>query len=179
MAGTEELMKPSMFNVQVPLPESNEVFLMNTFSDAQLLVSPDVTGLLQRIGDGQTAFDAEERETIESLVENGFLVGSRDEEQAALKQYFKSMREDTEQLRVTVLTTLQCNFACDYCLQGDHGDYNLFAQKMSLETAQQVVRWVEQRLDVVKPEKFVLAFFGGERHNRYGAQVFATGFAIR
>src|SRR5882762_6966309 len=141
-------MQPSMFNVQVPLPERDEVFLMNTFSDAQLLVSPDVTGLLERVRNGESAFDAGERETIESLVENGFLVDSRENEQQALGKYFGDMREDTEQLRVTVLTTLQCNFACDYCLQGDHGDYNLFAQKMSLDT--------------IKPEKFVLAFFGGE-----------------
>ena len=41
--------------------------------------------------------------------------------------------EDREQMKVTVLTTLQCNFACDYCFQGDHGDYNKFAAKMTLE----------------------------------------------
>ena len=29
-------MQPSMFNVRVPLADRNEVFLMNTFSDAQL-----------------------------------------------------------------------------------------------------------------------------------------------
>ncbi|HKC57629.1 MAG TPA: hypothetical protein VKC35_15945, partial [Vicinamibacterales bacterium] len=108
-------MQPSMFNVQVPLPERDEVFLMNTFSDAQLLVSPDVTGLLERVRNGESAFDAGERETIESLVENGFLVDSREDEQQALGEYFTNLREDTEQLRVTVLTTLQCNFACDYC----------------------------------------------------------------
>ena len=39
-------MQASRFNVQVPLPDRNEVFLMNTFSDAQLLVSPDVAALL-------------------------------------------------------------------------------------------------------------------------------------
>ena len=40
-----------------------------------------------------------------------------------------TIREDTEQLRVTVLTTLQCNFACDYCFQGDHGDHNKHADE--------------------------------------------------
>jgi uncharacterized protein len=155
-------MQPSVFNVQVPLPERNEVFLMNTFSDAQLLVSPDVAGLLDRIKNGQSTFEGDERETVESLVENGFLVGSRDDEQQALKKYFTDMREDTDQLRVTVLTTLQCNFACDYCFQGDHGDYNKFAAKMTMEQADGVARWIENRLDEVKPEKFVLTFFGGE-----------------
>jgi uncharacterized protein len=155
-------MQPSIFNVQVPLPERNEVFLMNTFSDAQLLVSQDVTGLLDRIQKGESTFDAEEHETIESLVENGFLVDSRQQEQQALGEYFTNLREDTDQLRVTVLTTLQCNFACDYCIQGDHGEYNKTASKMSLETAERLVGWIEDRLDVVQPKKFVLSFFGGE-----------------
>jgi uncharacterized protein len=155
-------MQPSMFNVQVPLPERNEVFLMNTFSDAQLLASPDVTGLLERVKRGDGSFDTEERETIDSLIENGFIVDSREDEQQALTKYFTDMREDTEQLRVTVLTTLQCNFACDYCFQGDHGDYNKFAAKMSLEQARGLARWIENRLDEVKPKKFVMVFFGGE-----------------
>ena len=155
-------MQPSMFNVQVPLPERNEVFLMNTFSDAQLLVSADVAGLLERIRRGDTAFDDEERETIQALGENGFLVDSGEREQASLGDYFDSVREDTERLKITVLTTLQCNFACDYCFQGDHGDYNKHAAKMTLETAANVVAWVERRLDEVRPEKFTLTLFGGE-----------------
>src|SRR5512134_1763185 len=155
-------MHASRFNVQVPLPDRNEVFLMNTFSDAQLLVSPDVAALLERISGGQSRFDDEERDTVDALIENGFLVESRDEETQSLDQYFHTLREDTEQLRVTVLTTLQCNFACDYCFQGDHGDYNKFAEKMSLETAARVGDWIETELDRVAPEKLTLMFFGGE-----------------
>jgi uncharacterized protein len=156
------LMQASRFNVQVPLPDRNEVFLMNTFSDAQLLVSPDVAALLERISGGQSRFDDEERDSVDALIENGFLVESRAEETQSLDQYFHTLREDTEQLRVTVLTTLQCNFACDYCFQGDHGDYNKFAEKMSLETASKVIDWIEERMDVLRPEKFVLTLFGGE-----------------
>ena len=66
-------------------------------------------------------------------------------------EFFHNVREDRSQLRVTVLTTLQCNFACDYCIQGDHGDYNKHAAKMSLETAARVAEWAEQRLDAVAP----------------------------
>ena len=39
-------MQPSMFNVQTPVADRNEVFLMNTFTDAQLLASTGVTALL-------------------------------------------------------------------------------------------------------------------------------------
>src|SRR5918999_3005053 len=149
-------MQPSIFNVQVPLPGRGEVFLMNTFSDAQLLVSPDVPALLDRVSRGDAAFTPEERDTLRTLGENGFLVTSYEAERAGLREYFRTVRENTEQMKVTVLTTLQCNFACDYCFQGDHGDYNKFAHKMSMETAAEVVRWVAERLDTIKPEKFQL-----------------------
>jgi uncharacterized protein len=155
-------MQRSIFNVQVPVADGNDVFLINTFSDAQLLVSSDVTQLMDRVSHGGAAFTDEERETLEALVENGFMVDSRTQERAAVDQYFRNLREDTEQLRVTVLTTLQCNFACDYCFQGDHGDYNKFAEKMSLESAEKVVAWIEQRMDEVRPAKFTLTLFGGE-----------------
>jgi uncharacterized protein len=155
-------MQPSIFNVQVPVAERNEVFLMNTFSDAQLLVSPDVTELLDRIERGVHNLTTDERVTLETLVENGFVVESRDEERRAVTDYFTSIREDTEQLKVTVLTTLQCNFACDYCFQGDHGDYNKSAAKMSLDTARKVALWLEHRLDELGPRKLHLTLFGGE-----------------
>ena len=151
-----------MFNVQVPLPERNEVFLMNTFSDAQLLVSSDVPALLDRLTRDEAAFTIDERETIDALIENGFIVESREAERRGLDEYFRNIREDAHQMKVTVLTTLQCNFACDYCFQGDHGDYNLFAQKMTLEQAAQVVAWIESRLEALHPERFILTLFGGE-----------------
>ena len=156
-------MQPSMFNVQVPLGERNEVFLMNTFSDAQLLASPDVTGLIDRLARGESVFDQTERETLDTLIENGFVVRSREDERQALSDYFRAGREDTDVLRVTVLTTLQCNFACDYCIQGDHTDHhNGAAARMSLDTAARVATWLEDRLDTLAPGKFTITFFGGE-----------------
>src|SRR5262245_1404072 len=100
-------MQPSMFNLQVPLPDRNEVFLMNTFTDAQLLVSPDVAELMARAGEA-ASFTADEQETLRALVENGFIVENRDTERQALSQFFLNVREDRDQLRVTILTTLQC-----------------------------------------------------------------------
>jgi uncharacterized protein len=155
-------MQASMFNVAVPLPERGEVFLMNTFSDAQLLVSEEVAALLDDPGGLEWAEDSETREAFSTLVENGFLVQDRATERRELDRYFAAVREDTSDLRVTVLTTLQCNFACEYCFQGDHGDHNKFGAKMTLETSAQVAGWIEERLDSVKPSRLVLTFFGGE-----------------
>ncbi|MDO8793798.1 MAG: radical SAM protein [Vicinamibacterales bacterium] len=157
-------MQPSIFNVRVPLPERNEVFLMNTLNDAQLVVSPEVTELLDRSANGGSLSPVsdDEREALDLLSENGFLVPDRDFDRRALDKYFASVKNDTAELNVTLLTTLQCNFACDYCFQGDHGDYNKFADKMTLQTAEKVADWIENELARVRPEKFVLTFFGGE-----------------
>ena len=157
-------MQSSVFNVRVPLPSRGDVFLMNTLTDAQLIVSPDVTTLLDRL-DGRASFDAltgDDRETAALLVENGFLVPDRQADHLALDRYFTSVTTDSSELHITVLTTLQCNFACDYCFQGDHGDHNKFAEKMSLDTAAQTAAWVEREMDRVSPEHVTLMFFGGE-----------------
>ena len=161
-------MQPSIFNLRVPLPSRNEVFLMNTLTDAQLLVSSDVASLLDRTSGASgkaghiDELDVEAREALALLSEHGFLVADRETDRRALDQYFADIRSDVSQLRVTVLTTLQCNFACDYCFQGDHGDYNKTAAKMSLETSDRVAEWIERELDRLHPETFVLTFFGGE-----------------
>jgi uncharacterized protein len=154
-------MQPSMFNVRVPLEHDDEVFLMNTFTDAQLIVSADVADLLDRLDRGMT-WTADERDALATLTENGFIVEDEHADHRNLREFFHTVRESREQLRMTVLTTLQCNFACGYCIQGDHGDYNKQAAKMSLETAGRVGDWAEQRLTALGSESYVLTFFGGE-----------------
>jgi len=155
-------MQPSMFNVRAPIDGSADVFLMNTFSDAQIIVSPDVVDLIDRIAAEGAPRTEEERSTLDLLTEHGFLVDSREHERQTLEQYFRDVREDSETLKVTVLTTLQCKFACGYCIQGDHGDYNKHAAKMSLENAARVAEWTERRLDALNPSRLILTFFGGE-----------------
>jgi uncharacterized protein len=156
-------MQPSMFNVRVPL-EGGEVFLMNTFTDAQLIVSHEVAALLDALKAGglPSPLTTDQRDAVHTLSENGFIVESREADRQNVRDFFHSVRENEDQLRVTVLTTLQCNFACGYCFQGDHGDYNKHAAKMSPETAERVARWADERLDTLRPESFVLTFFGGE-----------------
>jgi len=121
---------PSQFNLRVPLPTRGEEFLFNTLTDAQLLVSSDVASLLDRAAAGEfvggRATD-DEIEALDTLAENGFLVESREADRQALDHFLGGVKSDTAELNVTLLTTLQCNFACDYCFQGDHGDYNKFA----------------------------------------------------
>ena len=158
-------MQPSIFNKVVPLAGRDDIFLMNTFTDAQLVVSRDVVDLLDRVGttpDLARTLDDPERSALRDLIEHGFIVKDRATERKALNRFFHDVREDTSELRLTLLTTLQCNFACDYCFQGDHGDYNLRAEKMSMATAHRLCEWLEMKLDELGSSQFSLTFFGGE-----------------
>jgi len=162
--------RPSLFNVPVPLTDRDDVFLLNTFTDAQLRVSADVAAWLDDCEAAAAAgrplrretLRPAERDTADVLAEHGLLVSSREAEREALAQRFDAHRADTTQLRVTVLTTLQCNFACGYCVQGDHAHYDARTGRMSLDTADRVAAWIEGRLDTLRPSSLVLTFFGGE-----------------
>ena len=158
-------MQPSIFNTRVPLAGRDGIFLMNTFTDALLVVSRDVVDLLDRVGtipDLAATLDDPERSALRNLIEHGFIVKDHATEREALNRFFHDVREDTSELRVTLLTTLQCNFACDYCFQGDHGDYNAHAEKMSMTTANRLCEWLEMKLDELGSSRFTLTFFGGE-----------------
>lgn len=154
-------MQSSIFNLRVPLSDRDDVFLMNTLTDAQLIVSSDVAALLDR-AHGPAEWSDQERDALDTLAEHGFLVENREADRDALERYFAAVRHDTDQLQVTVLTTLQCNFACDYCFQGDHGDHANVAEKMTLETSARVAAWIEREIDRVRPQSLMLTFFGGE-----------------
>jgi uncharacterized protein len=158
-------MTPSVFNVRVPLA-NGEVFLINTLTDAQAVVSDDVAALLDRMAagpdDGAADSPGGGEEALRTLEENGFLVSHPLADRSAVESYFAAFREDTSQLRVTILTTLQCNFACDYCYQGERAGDGRAAEKMSLETAAQVASWIARQVDQVRPQRLVLTFFGGE-----------------
>jgi uncharacterized protein len=101
-------------------------------------LSDDIAGLLDGLSDNPAALEPhrlndEQREALVTLTEHGFIVPGRAADTEALNKFFTDYREDTDEMRVTVLTTLQCNFACDYCFQGDHGDHNKHADRMSLD----------------------------------------------
>lgn len=156
-------MRASRFNVASPITGTADTFLFNTLTDSQVVVSADVIDLLARLDAGESVEAApEDRQALRDLRELGFVVDSAEAEARALEAFFTDIREDRTHLRVTLLTTLQCNFACDYCVQGDDPTHDSHAARMSLETAARVGDWMEARLDEVRPERFTLTFFGGE-----------------
>ena len=81
-------MQPSLFNVRVPLPDRDDVFLMNTFTDAQIIVSREVVSLLDALETqsdlGAAVLDDDTRDALDTLAANGFVVADRAAERDSL-----------------------------------------------------------------------------------------------
>jgi uncharacterized protein len=153
---------PSRFAAVVPVPSREEVFLFHTLTDAQAIVSTVVYDACFG-GTSTSHLDADERRALDdarqTLSDLGFLIASAEDDDRSLEEHFAQIRDDTDELRVTVLTTLRCNLACGYCIQGGHA---ADASHMSLEQAAHVCAWIESRLDTVRPSRLAVTFFGGE-----------------
>lgn len=158
-AGAVRQLVPSRFTVRVPLGERPEVFLLNTLTDAQAVVSADVDAHVFAGAPAEAGAADDLRRAAVQLAGLGFLVESRDEDQARLEDYFEAVRSDPSEVRVTVLTTLRCNFGCGYCVQGDHA---AGAAHMTLDTAERVATWIDQQVAEVRPSRLGVTFFGGE-----------------
>ncbi len=155
-------MAPSIFNLRVPVP-GDQVFLWNTLTDAEAIVTADVAALLEAPPGSPLPLDADTREALHALTEHGFLTNGRDADRLALAEHLHAVTHDHSELHISILTTLACNFGCGYCYQGDRTSRgSSHSTSMSLDTAAQVARWVEGQLDEVRPERLVLSFLGGE-----------------
>src|SRR5438445_12662070 len=88
-------MRPSQFNLRVPVDAHEQVFLMNTLTDAQLVVSRDVAALLDRLEAGDTQTSDEEIEALDLLADNGFVVADYAADRRALDDYLADVKSDT------------------------------------------------------------------------------------
>jgi len=67
---------------------------------------------------GEEPATAEESENRDILLEDGFLVRERAEDDARVRAYLDKAREGIPgTMFVTLMPTLQCNLACNYCFR--------------------------------------------------------------
>jgi len=165
VSGSHGTLRPSAFTVAARLAGRDRVFLMNTLSDAQAIASADILELLDRLRCGELdseSLPSDQQAAVAELAEHGFLTPGPEADWATLEAHFAALRDSRNELRLTVLTTVQCNCACSYCFQRAQVDNGRPTTHMSLETAAMVVGWIERQLDEVRPERLILTFFGGE-----------------
>src|SRR4051812_11834061 len=140
-----------------------EHVLYSVLDDRYAGVDGGTLEALQRWSEGQEPATEEERETQEALLEDGLLVRDRAEDDARLRAHLDKAREGIPgTMYVTLMPTLQCNLACNYCFQKEHPAFT----KMSSPAEDATLEWILRQIDARGLHTLHLHYFGGEPTTR-------------
>jgi uncharacterized protein len=174
-------MQLSRFVVPYHNVRPGEHVLYSVLEDRYIGVDEPTLKALDRWRQDPLPADATERETQEALLDDGFLVHERAQDDERLRAYLDKAREGIPgALYVTLMPTLQCNLACSYCFQKEHPAFT----KMSSPTEDATLEWILRMVDERGLSKLHLHYFGGEPTTRKDyclrtAEVLAASMAAR
>lgn len=100
----------------------------------------------------------EEQAVLNTLKDSGIIIESDVDENKLVEHWFNQIKYQSKSLRLTILTTYQCNFGCPYCFE------ERVKQPKSLdnESVSQIVEWTKRKVDEKQPRSLRLMFYGGE-----------------
>ena len=93
-----------------------------------------------------------------TLTDTGFLVESHDIEVRNLTEQFKTMKFNSENFVVTILTNMNCNLGCKYCHENGLMDHTILTD----EKINKINQWIEKQIASRKYKSVMLYFYGGE-----------------
>jgi uncharacterized protein len=143
----------SRYNISIPLRRGRRL-VFNSLSMAMAVWEAEEAVAFERICDGRQ--DEVDAVTFNSLVYGGFIVGDDIDEVAALEQLYKQQRYDVTNTILTIAPTMACNFACDYCFQGQDKPH----KTMGADVQDAIVAMVERAAPKVK--QLGVTWYGGE-----------------
>jgi uncharacterized protein len=149
----------SRFNVTVDIEDGRKIIYntqSNTLSVLDQRESAFYCGLFnQRIDE----LDQAELEILDNLLINNFVVPADVDEVTLLEQRYLGARHSPETLIVTITPTLNCNFRCHYCYQGEDKDRLI----MSPETQEETILFIRQKAQPgYGVKQLSVTWFGGE-----------------
>ncbi len=148
-------MKPSRFNVEVPLAAGNEecTILFNTFTQALALLPCSVWESIKK-----SEQPTGNERVIEQCSRQMFLIGNEVDETRLLLARKQEAANDTSSLLFKIMVTDHCNFACSYCVEeGFRG-----RRSMNASLVRETVFFIVSRIQSLRPHTVQLDFSGGE-----------------
>jgi uncharacterized protein len=156
-------MQLSRFVVPYEHVRPGEHVLYSVLNDRYVGLDDATMQAIGRWNEGVTPADAEERQTRDVLLEDGFLVEDRGVDDRRLRAHLDRANDgEPGMLYVTLMPTLQCNLACTYCFQKDFPAFT----KMSSHTEDATLEWILRVVDQRGLRDLVVHYFGGEPTTR-------------
>ncbi|MCS3901205.1 TIGR04463 family radical SAM/SPASM RiPP maturase [Methanococcus voltae] len=97
-----------------------------------------------------------EIDILDNLLLNNFIVPKDIDETVVFEEKYNSMRNNQENLIMTVVPTLNCNFECNYCFQGKLKDNKVMSEEVQDGIFQLIQNYSNNLRNVS------LTWFGGE-----------------
>ncbi|MHB8810374.1 MAG: geopeptide radical SAM maturase [Desulfobulbaceae bacterium] len=135
-----------------PWPDDPEYLLLYSTKNAAMALVEAADGLRLRAGEIPP-------DSAETLAELGMVVADPEAERAEVFDLLAEINRQDEGLNVSIILGLACNFACQYCYEGD---LKADGQAMSATTAAQTVAFLKERYATRQRQKLTLDFYGGE-----------------
>lgn len=157
-------MKASFYNFLVPHTEfPGKFILFNGFNKALFILDEAEKLQVEQLLENPD-YSSGNLELRKTLIENGLIIEDDQNELNMVRhKYLKSLYDNT-QMALTILPTLECNFACTYCYQNHSRDqYQLEMNKcqMSEEVKARIVPYIKRKLNT-GVKNVLVKWFGGE-----------------
>ncbi len=152
-------MQLSRFVVSYEDIRPGEHILYSVLHDRYIGIDDATRSAVAQWSAGAEPVDGDEREVQSALFEEGFLVSDRAEDDRLLDGYLDKARDGIPRtMMVTLMPTLACNLACDYCFQKESPAFN----KMTRPTEDATVSWILRTIEERKLTTLHVHYFGGE-----------------
>src|SRR4051812_12425443 len=158
-----------------------ENVLYSVLDDRYVGIDDATLEAIGRWSRGHLPTNAEENDACDALSEDGFLVEHRSADDERLREHLDRAAEGVPgEMHVTLMPTLACNLACEYCFQKEHPAFG----KMQLKTEEATVEWILRAIDERKLRALNVHYFGGEPLTRRDfvlrtAEILSTSMAAR
>lgn len=146
--------KKSESSYIVPYEENKYIFVSNI--KAKVIIGD---ALLKDIIENPNAYLYKNQNEVKYLYKNGFIIDSDAIEEDILSENFEKSINDVPLIFVLLLT-LNCNFNCVYCFQGEENKKRNITFKR--DDVKKIVEFMKKKFNQYDDEKFILTLTGGE-----------------
>jgi len=146
--------KQSKYNMFVPLKAGKGTLVFNAVSRALAIWDDETFGVYNNLS--QMDENSETAKNLKSLM---YIVKEDCDETNEVHKSFEALRTYKGVAGFTVAPTMACNFACDYCFQGDH---KAKSGAMSSEVCDKLADYVQKLAGDGKTRSLGITWYGGE-----------------
>jgi len=149
-------MKLSLFNYIIHY--NSRTYLFNSYRLGLHEINENVTTSLEMLNRQEQGWDSNlSEDERDSLVRAGYVVDGDLNEHEEIRREREMNRLSFREVSLTIAPTMDCNFRCPYCFEGEHKSHMRMSQAIMNATADFAAKLIRQDTEVLR-----VTWFGGE-----------------